>query len=225
MTMFDGSTPTAGNDGGATPGGSVATAESPNGVPAAAPTAGAPNVEIEGEDFPATSLLDQVAQQVQTRDVEYAEPWEKRIPDTGLMLVCDRNFEHDQFERWRRLATPKPKGMRGRQMAADNMNQLLMSARALVETNVAVKVLDRASGEWRVLRHGDEDLTLDSKPLMDKFGAIDPIVLVRRLFGRDAKVIEAGMELLEAAGYGDEDESDPTEPVAPRASGKRGKRR
>jgi hypothetical protein len=55
-------------------------------------------------------------------------------------------------------------------------------------------------------------VALDDSFLLTRFGVPDPIELLRKLFVRDADLMNAGEELLTVAGFmgGDDDESDPT---------------
>jgi hypothetical protein len=57
-----------------------------------------------------------------------------------------------------------------------------------------------------------EPVALDDSFLLTRFGVPDPIELLRKLFVRDADLMNAGEELLTVAGFmgGDDDESDPT---------------
>lgn len=227
MSTFDGSTPGGGSLPAAEPMTPVAAA-APSAVGVAAPMNGAPHAPVDDTDtFVPDSLLDQIAAEVADRDEEYAEPWLYQIPRTSLRLVCDPRIENDDYQRWIRQSMPHSgKNRRGpRNPSITDMNQLLMSARAIIATNLRIDVLHKPTGEWRPLMHNGEELVLDSDPLMQKFGAMDPIVLLRKLFGRDSDLIDAGQELLAAAGYldsGDGDEEDPSrEPVGVRRKKKR----
>jgi len=56
-----------------------------------------------------------------------------------------------------------------------------------------------------------EHVALDDSSLLTQFGVPDPIELLRKLFVRDADLMNAGEELLTVAGFmGGDDESDPT---------------
>lgn len=234
MNTFDGSSPVGGDLPAAEP---MTPAAAPTAVGVAEPAANgavaqpmaAPQSPSTGggfEDFTPDTLLDQIAAEVAERDEDYAEPWVKQIPRTSLRLVCDPRIENEDYQRWIRQSMPHGgKNRRGpRNPSITDMNQLMMSARAIIATNIRIDVLHKPTGEWRPLMHNGEEMVLDSDPLLHKFGAMDPIVLLRRLFGRDADLIDAGQELLSAAGYldGDGDDEDPSpEPVGVRRKKKR----
>lgn len=165
------------------------------------------------EELAPDSLLDQLRERVEERDETEPQEWIKEIPKVGIRLVLDPDIANEDFQRWMKAATPRGKG-RGRAASANPMamDQLQLSARALTAQCIRLEIKDRNSDVWRPMIGSDGDpMRPDSRELLRTFSVMDSASLLRKLFGRDAKVIDAGQELLQEAGYlgDDADEDDP----------------
>lgn len=153
----------------------------------------------------ADSLLDQLRERVAERDAAEPDEWFKVIPGVGIRLVCDLNIEADDFQRWLKAAQSRKGGRRQGVSSAVDLSPFALSVRALTATCLRLEIRDGESWRPMVGTKGDT-LGLDSKELLQTFGVMDAGSVLRKLFGRDSRVIDAGQELLAAAGYtGDED--------------------
>jgi hypothetical protein len=211
MSTFDGSNPS----------GNVATDEpdmyGTNGAPRYVP----PEMDTTPPPEP-QSILDELRADIESRDAVDVEPWRHRIKDTRVRLACNPDIENDAYQRWFKLSLPRKGNGRQRQqnIGPADLDQLTMSAYALIESNLQVELLrkgadDRDDANWVPIRGESGDLlTLADNELQRTFNTMDAIALTRKLFGRDAYLIDAGQDLLAAAGYGGdvdtEDESNPT---------------
>jgi hypothetical protein len=165
--------------------------------------------QVADDDAP-MSMLDLLRDRVVERETAEVEPWEHEIAKVGIRLICDPTIEDADYRRWVRAALPRTKGRRPRQPGALDIDQLALSARAIIATNTRVDVQTRTG--WRPVTDPADPanvLTLDDPPMLRVFNVMDSVSLLRKLFGRDADVINAGQELLAAAGYLDSDDDDP----------------
>jgi hypothetical protein len=200
MTEFDGSS-------GATAvpfGSAVATADNGQAPAEAAPFRPAAHDAL-------TSMLDVVRERVEARDVEEYDPWQYEIKGIGVRLVCDPRIENADYQRWVKSALPKQRG-RQRPRGAMDLDQLALSAKAIAASNLRVEVLRKETGEWVAVtdNRSGEVLTLEDDGMLRAFNVMDSVSMLRKLFGRDADVINAGQDLLAVAGYLEsDDDSDP----------------
>lgn len=159
----------------------------------------------------ADSLLDRLRDRVAERDEAEPDEWFKEVPGVGIRLVCDLNIEADDFQRWLKSAQNRGRSGRRRAVAsATDLDQFGLSVRALTATCIRLDIRD--DDDWRPMTDGrGEVLTLESKELLRTFGVMDSASVLRKLFGRDARVIDAGQELLTESGYfgGDDDDENP----------------
>ena len=193
MTVFDGST-TAG-------GPAVDSAPPPGNVP-----------DVNSID-PGVDALEQLRERV-TAANEVREVWVHEIKRTRVRLTCDTNIDGTDYQRWLNGALPKTT-RRGRGAAPDvtKMRRELLSARAIIDSCVQVEMLGSDDEYHQIVNpQTREPVALDDSFLLTRFGVPDPIELLRKLFVRDADLMNAGEELLTVAGFmgGDDDESDPT---------------
>ncbi len=187
---------------------------------ASAPPAPAPAPAF---DEAPDSLLDQLRDEIAQREESDVELWRYRIRGTNFRLVCDPDIDNEDYQRWVKASMPKAKGRR-RMAAVTDMDQLTLSSYAIIGSNVGLEVLARGTDDtWRmVTAPGGATLAVDSPELLSKFSTPDPVALLRKLFGRDAALIDGGQDLLAKAGYlGDDDDEDPTVPVRSAAHGKK----
>lgn len=186
-----------------------------NGAPAAAPV-----------DDTLDTLLDQLREEVDQRDQQAAEPWRRQIKGTSFRIVCDPDIDYQVFKRWQKQAMAQGRKGKGAPSYAD-LDQFYLSTRALVHANIGLEVQRRGTAdEWTMLtspRTG-ETLTIDSDELLGTFNTPDPVALLRKLFGRDSAVIDAGQSLLDAAGYMGEDDEDAPDPTVSARSARRARK-
>ena len=193
MTVFDGST--AGSP-------AVDSAPQPGNVP-----------DVNSTD-PGVDALEQLRERVAAAN-EVREVWVHEIKRTGVRLTCDTNIDGTDYQRWLNGALPKTT-RRGRGTAPDvtKMRRELLSARAIIDTCVLVEMMLGSDDEYIQIVNPQtrEPVALDDSFLLTRFGVPDPIELLRKLFVRDADLMNAGEELLTVAGFmgDDDDESDPT---------------
>ena len=176
------------------------------------PTSG-PEPEVEGADL-GMSALDQLRARV-TEATAVREVWVHEIERTGVRLTCDTNIEAALHQKWISGSLPRQsRRSRGGSPDVTKLRRDLLSARAIVDTCVLVE-MKGSDGAYREVKNPNtgEPLLLEDSYFLTAFGVPDPIELVRKLFVRDADLMNAGEALLDAAGLmggGDEDESDPT---------------
>lgn len=191
MTMFDGSTTTE-----------SLTADS------ASPPGNVSDVNSVDTGVNALERLrERVAQANQVREL-----WVHEIKRTGVRLTCDTNVEGTDYQRWLSGALPK-QSRRGRGSPdVTKMRRELLSARAIIDTCTLVEMQGKDGDYIPIVNpQTHEPVTLDDSYLLTRFGVPDPIELLRKLFVRDADLMNAGEDLLTTAGFmGDDDESDPT---------------
>lgn len=171
---------------------------------------------------PDTSTTPEVAQQVDTIDslallreavAQQAEPEEVTIevPRVGIRLVCTAQVTSGQMSAWQRRAMP-PSKRKAVQPSPLDINQAAFNSSVLSETCARVEV-QAPSGEWRVIEDANSGdyLTLKDSALLSQLGALDAESALRKIFaGRDGWLIQAGTRVLAAAGFGGDDDEDPT---------------
>jgi len=153
------------------------------------------------------TLLDQLRARVDERDQTEDREWTCEVPKVGIRLVCDPVIDNADFQRWMKSASTRAGRRRGATPGPMDLDQLQLSSRALVATCLRLEI--KRDGDWTPMTGKDGGLlTLESPEVLRTFGVMDPVALLKKLFGRDARVIDSGQELLAAAGYlgGDEDE-------------------
>lgn len=160
---------------------------------------------------PLDSLLDQLRERVAERDESDPQEWVKEIPKVGIRLVCDPDIEAEDYQRWVKGAQARGRGGRRRALtSALDLDQFALSVRALTATCLRLEIHD--GEKWRPMTGARSDvLNLESTELLRTFGVMDSASVLRKLFGRDARIIDAGQELLTEAGYlgGDDDDDNP----------------
>lgn len=164
------------------------------------------------------SALEQLRAIVDERDDD-EQTWSKVIARGGVRVTCSTTIPNAEYQRMMQAALPKRR-RGGGTPDMSKINQLVLTSRAilyaceLVEVrNPQVKKVEEP-GAWIPVTDpaNGTPLRLDDDTMLTTFRTPDAAALVIRLFGRDADVISAGLELLEESGYipGEEDESDPT---------------
>lgn len=203
MTQFDGSTgPSAAT-------GFTAVATESNGQPVLDKEAEGMRFGAAADETP-SSMLDLLRDRVESRESEETEPWVHEIPALGLRLVCDPRIDNADYQRWMKASLPRGRGARNRQFNGMDIDTLALSARAITHTNLRVEVQNKDKF-WIPITDGTDPtpLSLDDSAMLRTFNVMDSISLLRKLFGRDAALINAGQALLAEAGYLDADVDDP----------------
>jgi hypothetical protein len=160
------------------------------------------------EDGP-SSMLEVLRERVEAREADEVEPWTHEVADIGVRIVCNPQVENPDYQRWVKAALPKARGRgRPRTVGAMDLDQLALSARAIIATNLRVEVYNKRTKAWAPVSDKGEALTLDDPGMLRAFGVMDPVSLLRKLFRRDADLINAGQDLLAAAGYLDSEDDD-----------------
>lgn len=176
-------------------------------------------VDLDGP----VSTLDLLRQRVEEREAEAAEEWVHEIRGIGIRIVCDTNVDHADYQAWLKAAAPRSQRRRGALDPTD-VDQLAISARAIAKQCLRLEIEEqRNPGTWNPMtsKKTHEVLLLTDDEMLRTFNCMDPIALLRKLFPRDSDLLNAGQDLLQAAGYMDrDDDSDPLEP-APSGSPRR----
>lgn len=124
-----------------------------------------------------------------------------------LALRVDPNIDGELFQRWQRSATV------GKQRQGQTANVNSIKFCAIVIANTTTAVLVHVKGDkWQEVKGSDgEALNFQSVEFRDMISANTPLSngteLVRKLFGVDGHMIDAANKIVEAAGFG-EDEDD-----------------
>lgn len=175
----------------------------------------------QGDGMAGMSTLDEL--RAAGDEVDEREPITVANPRDRIRLTLRTNFEQKDVQRWQFKALPlKHREMlrrRGGQPNLSLLDPVAMFASAIAETTIQVEVRSRATGEWSVVtdQHTGDLLTFADAPLRQILGGLDTVSAVKRAFNRsDPALLDAGQQLLDAAGFGadgtalDDDETDPT---------------
>lgn len=124
----------------------------------------------------------------------------------GIEVKFDTNLPLEKLDRWRTAAARKNR--------KGEIDVLYFNRIILVSQCVGIIF----NGE-EVRNEQGEALTFRSQDFIESLNALDHYGAVQALYDRDADILRAGSEVLEAAGYGDEDEdaepgSDEADPLA-----------
>jgi len=163
---------------------------------------------------PVFDAFESLREQLDERDQEAERTVSVEIPGVGWRLVCAIDFTYAQYKEWQKAALPKNQ-RNGRKVNPLDMDQAMLGYFVLLNTCEGIEY-QRSDGEWEPLTEtGGQSATLQSGMLMTKMNVMDPRLLVKRLFGGDAKLIRAGSEVIVAAGYSDqEDDADASDPTS-----------
>lgn len=171
--------------------------------------------EVPGNDVRAevsTSLEDlraAVEQSEQVAAVEFAD-LNLEGPGGHIRLVCSTELSQDDLKRAQRAGLP-PDQRKKRMPDVRKLNEVIAFA-TLISWQTKKVELRCADGTYRAVP-GD----LSDPTLLTQLGVMDPVMGVQRIFGnKDAYIMRAGQELMEACGYGERkpgepgDDEDPT---------------
>lgn len=169
-----------------------------------------------GQDSQLAMLRERIATAEAEAEAEPLE-WVREIPKIGIRLVCNPEIENTTFRTWMRAAQPKAKRRSGQPADPNDNDQLVMADQALTNTNVRIE-MDHAFGtgrdaDWRPLRSevDGELLTLRSDELKRLYNVMTSLAVLKKLYHpkADPRIIDAGMALLDEAGFAGGLDDDP----------------
>lgn len=120
----------------------------------------------------------------------------------GVSVVFNANISSQQLNTWRRKSRNKSYG--------GGVDTIRFAALVLASQNIAIKF----NGEVAKNDEG-ENLTLRDSEIQDMLGALSNLQAVGELFGYEGHMITASQGLLEAAGWGDDDDEFEDDDTAP----------
>jgi hypothetical protein len=152
------------------------------------------------------SLRDSMAQRDEEDPTTTVE-----IPGLGWRLVCSTDMPYPTYAKWQKASFPRAQRS-GRKVNPLDMDQAVLSTFVLLGTCVGMEYRHRASGEWLPLMDSrGEPMLPNSREIMDMFNQVDEKAFIRKLFRNDANVTKAGTKVMEAAGWKESDDEDPTD--------------
>ena len=175
------------------------------------PSSGSLIVEPRGE---LSSSLDDLRAAVehseQVADVVFAD-YELFGPGSYIKLVCSTELDQKDYKRIQFASLPET-DRRKRRPDLRKMDEVMVYAKVIAAQTTSIELLNSDGETYRPIQGDLEDPTV-----LAQLGVMDPIMAVRRIFGnKDALLLRAGEELIEACGYGEQrpgesdGESDPT---------------
>lgn len=170
-------------------------------------------------DEPLMSTLDQLRASADEEDDR--EPITVLNPRETIRLTLRTDLEQKEIQRWSNVALDRKVRQkldrRGGTPNLTKLNPVIMYATAIAETCTGVEVWSRATNTWTEVtddRTG-EPLTFSDPMLRQVLGGIDAVSAVKRAFNNsEPALMTAGQRLIDASGFGDDDElgddEDPT---------------
>lgn len=171
----------------------------------------APTVPQPDEDAP-LSTLDELQVALAQSDVAAEKEFEDHVlfgPGKVIRLTCSTDLDQADLKADQMAAIPRAY-RRKRMPDATKMDEAEAFARVIGRQTLEIAIL--RGGVYRPL-----DGTFDNPTVLAAFGAAEAHVAVRRIFAKDAFLMHAGEELIEACGYGEirPGEADPTRDSVP----------
>lgn len=164
---------------------------------------------LKGHGLTGLSALDAIGEQIAERDAEEETTTAVAVPGLNIRLICSTVVPYEEYQKWQMTALPlkERKSRRPKPLA---MSQLILACMVLINTCEAIE--HQVDGEWQpMIGSNGEAFTLESDELLRRFNIIDPNTFVKKLFGRDPRVLKAAEEVMIASQWlEDEDELDPT---------------
>lgn len=143
------------------------------------------------------------------------EPITVTNPLDTIRLTLRTDIEQKDIQAWQHKALPqKHRDQLRRRGGNPNLSLLdpvVMFAHAIAATTTQVEVRSRATGEWRPVidQNTGDPLTFADAGLRQVIGGLDTVSAVKRAFNRsEPSMLEAGQRLLDASGFGLDDDSD-----------------
>lgn len=133
-------------------------------------------------------------------------PLELFSPGEVIRLTCSTDLDQKDLKRLQLAALPL-EARRKRIPDLKKLSEVAMYAGIIGEQTLTIAIR-QSDGTYKDLPGG-----FDDPATLTAFGAAEPSVAVRRVFVKDAYVLNAGAELMEACGYGERkpgEEGDPT---------------
>lgn len=133
-----------------------------------------------------------------------------------LRIIVDPNIDGEQFQRWQRSAMIG----KSKSIANAQYDSVKLCAVVLANTMVGLEVLDKETGEYTEVRDENGGAFTFQNPALRHMLIGDKevpsgTILVRKLFGNDGSLLDAAGQVIEAAGYGDnDDEESGSDPLA-----------
>lgn len=162
-------------------------------------------------DEPVMSTLDQLRASAAEEDDR--EPITVTNPRETIRLTLRTDLEQREIQRWSNLALDRKVRQkldrRGGTPNLTKLNPVIMYATAIAETCTGVEVWSRATQTWNevVDERTGEPLTFADATLRQVLGGIDAVSAVKRAFNNsEPALMTAGQRLINASGFGDDDE-------------------
>lgn len=147
-----------------------------------------PDMGNDDENINPGSLLAALRSEAQQKVMK--EPVDVRVPARpNFIFTFDTNFDFSRLQHWRKQATRRQRGK------ADDFDLVKFGCIVLAATNTGM-----------VYKGSVMEYSLTSPELWEMFGANSYFECIKKVWGTDADLIRAGNEVIEAAGYGDEEE-------------------
>lgn len=126
-----------------------------------------------------------------------------------LRIIVDPNIDGEQFQRWQRSAMIG----KSKSIANAQYDSVKLCAVVLANTMVGLEVRDKETGEYAEVRDENGGAFTFQNPALRHMLIGDKevpsgTVLVRKLFGNDGDLLGAAGQVIEAAGYGDNDDEE-----------------
>jgi hypothetical protein len=155
------------------------------------------------------STLD-LLREVGNERVEF-EPFVFENPLHLVRFTCRTEIANQELTRWQRGALPTRTGRGGGVPDLTKLDGFRLYARAIAETCEQVEIRRDVETDYQVVADSQGNaLGFDDKAFLSVLGVPDKLVAVKKLMaGSEAFLINRGQELLEKAGYGDEESDDP----------------
>lgn len=155
------------------------------------------------------NALDAIGAQIAERDAEEQTTCTVEVPGLDLRLVCSTVVPYEEYQKWQLAALPA-KERKSRRPKVVLSSQLVLSCMVLVGTCEGIE--HKVNGEWQPMKDSKgEVFTLESDELLRRFNVIDINLFLRKLFGRDPRLLAAAEKVIIASEWlEDEDDLDPT---------------
>lgn len=171
------------------------------GPPPDAPT----SYGAHAEPFDALALL---REQVQERDEHDDDLAPIEVPGIGWRLLCDITFPYSRYAQWQTAALPKNQ-RNGRRVNQLKLDQTELAFNVLLGTCTELQYR-RGDGEWETLvdpTTGNPLLPANDL-LLRQFNVADPRSFLRKLFGREPRLVKAMTQVAAKAGWAEDPEED-----------------
>lgn len=155
------------------------------------------------------SALDAIGEQIAERDAEEETTIPIQVPGLNVRMICSTMVPYEEYQKWQLAALPA-KERKSRRPKVVLTSQLVLSCMVLIGTCEAIE--HQVDGEWQPMKGTDGEVyTLESEELLRRFAVVDTNVFLRKLFGRDPRLLAAAEKVIIASEWlEDEDDLDPT---------------